>query len=77
MTEDEARTRWCPFARVLATVDSAPAAVNRFLAPESEGPEIFTACIASECMAFRWSVDDPEAYDKGQAPGYCGLAGKP
>lgn len=76
MTEQEAKTKWCPFARVLDWAVEAPsmrepaqmmfAATNRYLAPNNDMP----TCIGSACMAFRW--DDYE-----QTDGYCGLAGRP
>ena len=55
MTEDEARKRWCPFARSrsmeYATEDSGRAMVAR-IGPGEEHPSTF--CIASACMAWRW-----------------------
>lgn len=78
MTEQEARKKWCPFARRGAVLDeNYVAAVNR-LSDMDNWPK----CIASDCMAWRWS----EELDKGWAgkdgtnktnDGYCGLAGKP
>lgn len=65
MTEDEAKTKWCPFARV---VDSARGT-------DGEGAR----CIGSACMAWRW-LTSPEvvaAYPGSVADGYCGLAGRP
>jgi hypothetical protein len=63
MTEDEAMTKWCPFAMA----SGASFAVNR-------GPEGVAnnrcMCLASECMAWRWKTDFE--YD-----GHCGLAGRP
>ena len=71
MTEDEARKRWCPFARSrsmeYATADGDHAMVAR-IGPGEEHPSTF--CIASGCMAWRWHRGVP-------AGGYCGLAGKP
>lgn len=65
MTEDEARTKWCPFARVAMDYHEGP---NRFivgfnrdmLGPESYDPDDQnfsyepTRCIGSACMAWRW-----------------------
>ena len=69
MTEDEARKRWCPFARSRAVDYTAPdgdrTSVSRVIGNVS-GPT--TGCIADECMA--WRTDDASG-------GYCGLAGKP
>lgn len=62
-TESEARKCWCPFARVNVPVSFpiggnvsqtiGTAAVNRFVRNE-EGAAM-AACIASECMAWRWA----------------------
>ena len=62
MTEDSARTKWCPFSRVRTT--------NTVVANKARigVPEAGTYCIASNCMAWRWTTADN---------GYCGLAGKP
>jgi hypothetical protein len=59
MTEDEAKQRWCPFARYA----SFDASVNR--SHDARIPER-ALCLASDCMAWRWA--DREAGD-----GDCGL----
>ena len=67
MTEDEAKTKWCPFAR------DRDGAENRVPYGESDAeppPEEYIRneamafpCIASACMAWRWAdVPNPE-YD--------------
>jgi hypothetical protein len=71
MTEEEAKTKWCPFARVLDGSAAAVAAVNR----DADDSEDWPTCIGSACMAWR-------KYRCGQIEGeridgYCGLAGKP
>ena len=90
MTEDEAKTRWCPFANDR----SAPAERK-----DSSGAVISARCIASACMAWRWHIveaddiaDDARARPVEVWPdltpyhppgrklvrhGLCGLAGKP
>lgn len=68
MTEDEAKTKWCPFARI--SDGEPPTSVNR---PEPYGD--VPHCLGSGCMAWRWEVPDPATYKS--APGFCGLAGKP
>jgi hypothetical protein len=89
MTEDEAKTRWCPFARTLdwtvACGGDEPellaAAVNR----GPHGPQPEALCIGSACMAWRWALEyyrdpgatDPTKYRPSAADGYCGLAGVP
>jgi hypothetical protein len=68
--EEEARTRWCPFARNYTfpgTGDPTPLTVNR---QKRGAPEIGCLCVASECMAWRW--DRPVL---GLNYGHCGLAG--
>jgi len=65
LTEEEAKTKCCPFVRV--PWQNGGWAVNR----DDRGSN----CIASKCMAWRWGVDDPKTYE-GKAPGFCGLAGK-
>lgn len=65
MTEDEAKTKWCPYstARVIRWQKRADTTVN---AVYGEPPT--TLCVASQCMAWRWSV--------GRNTGFCGLAGQ-
>jgi len=78
MTEDEAKTKWCPMVRVhyLNPID-----ILKNARAEAE-----SRCIGSACMAWRWKLA-PNASKKflsmhgytSDAPenGYCGLAGKP
>jgi hypothetical protein len=88
MTEEEAKTKWCPFTR-----NGGEAGCNRVASTE---------CIGSACMAWRWIGDRSfiDAIKKHRADtgsslveakeyveshpelwatrnGYCGLAGKP
>lgn len=81
MTEDEAKTKWCPFARERAKQGMPDGGGNR--APYGTGGgEIDPAygaeqaalfpCIGSACMAWR-IMRLPD----GDRHGYCGLAGKP
>jgi len=64
MTEDEAKTKWCPMARNFATDQNGNHGVgNR----DADGPMAISNCLASGCMA--WRV-------LGQRTGYCGLAGR-
>jgi len=91
MTEDEAKTKWCPFARTLGWNTDAPrqgddlqfvyASENREVGPyDKGGEETFKIagrhrCIGSACMAWRW--DGWEYKNLPPVKGYCGLAGKP
>jgi len=64
---EEARMKWCPFARSAWQEGNAVTTVNR----DTMGS--FHAkchCLASNCMAWRWS-------DKDREKGYCGLAEPP
>lgn len=71
MTEEEAKQKWCPFAR---DAESNPAGYTT--------TNTTAKCIGSECMAWRINRDDwsenmstgARTYHHG---GYCGLAGKP
>ena len=92
MTEEDAKTKWCPFARVGVGADyQTPTSVNRGWVPKADQlPEEkhLVCCIASSCAAWRWikpiprfkegtmSVD-PETLNLPPTHGYCGLAGKP
>lgn len=90
-TEDEAKTKWCPFARYATAAEPAS---NRWKqsAPESEPHAlnpIPCRCIAWACMAFRpagWRDKDDGSISRdpcladpkyAEPVGYCGLAGKP
>ena len=48
MTEDEAKDKWCPFARVSET-GGRSVAINRDAEP-------WPTCVASKCMAWRWRL---------------------
>lgn len=63
MTEDEAKTKWCPVAN------------TRFI-PAGAGATASDRCIGSACMAWREThmVTDAPVDPRD---GYCGLAGKP
>lgn len=83
MTEDEARQKWCPFARITVTPDNAPwqggSLSNRGIWTNGE-PGV--SCIASHCMA--WIETDreavptlPDGEPDFKPAGYCGLVRHP
>ena len=91
MTEDEAKTKWCPFIQVSRS-DGLTSTNRDGLGREPDEAH----CMASECMAWRWSlhpklseqyrkynergVTIPERHGRPWpevARGFCGLAGKP
>jgi len=62
MTEDEARTKWCPMSRIIFDDEEGGVAnLNR------NGTDTFGLCIASGCMMWR-------LVSIGSDLGYCGLA---
>jgi hypothetical protein len=76
MTEDEAKTKWCPHVRHTALpMSNGDAAVYDNRSSEVAF-HVAGCCIASACMAWRW-LDDPEALEGEPYEGYCGLAGRP
>lgn len=70
MTEEEAKTKWCPMLR------KGPPGTSRN-APE----DVPNLCIGSACMMWRKvdlsKVPMNEIHNYGEDVGYCGLAGKP
>lgn len=85
MTEDEAKTKWCPFAWRVMTPEAR--ILGQLERDVQDAPEPMTRCVASECMAWRWllntqKIDDPVTKSVGiitvssPVDGYCGLAGK-
>jgi hypothetical protein len=92
MTESEAKTKWCPFARTMFSVEatgrlvSGPTAIasaNRFPGESPGSAERGSLCVASNCMAWRATDNEtvptpPGEPDQPSKPaGYCGLAGAP
>lgn len=73
MTPEEARTKWCPFARVVYH-DAAhqPVAVGNRPVEENFLWQ-HTRCLADACMAWRWSSPLTQA-DPHEQQGYCALA---
>jgi len=92
MTEDEAKTKWCPMARNLGTLLQAakPGDKDYVVACGSQnrgyamgGPLYNSLCIGSACMAWRWAREPDPADDHPfiekfvSVRGYCGAFGRP
>ena len=79
MIEDEAKTKWCPFVRMNFASQSKSDVIfynNRGEAGDGLKDEtVNLCCIASECMAWRWT--DPKNVAQKDRRGCCGLAGRP
>lgn len=80
MTEDDAKTKWCPMVRFKSAETGSGPAFNRGGSPDDWH---ILNCIGSRCMAWRAEMvdanDDPkdiEARWIESGRGYCGLAGK-
>ena len=80
MTEEEAKTKWCPFIQVSAGGGCVGGLSNRQDGSHNKTPDGSPNCIGSACMAWRWREppgpqppDAPEPSDEG----WCGLAGRP
>ena len=72
MTEDEAKTKWCPFYRVPTAWEDDGRREAREIGEQS--------CIASKCMAWRGEpimTTNDDSKIVCRTDGYCGLAGKP
>lgn len=78
LSQEEARTKWCPMARVAMPVNqTANRVATSLLKISDERDHAYFSeqvenckCIASECMMWRWDAHEIRA-------GYCGLAGTP
>lgn len=78
MTEDEAKTKWCPFVRVVHVGELKINSGNRIYNAVSDqtitdGP---ACCIGSECMAWRIRYFGDDVKEGELELGYCGLAGR-
>ncbi len=72
VTEKEAKTKWCPAARV-----SDAGLGNRYpMVDDLTSGRAFARCIASECMWWRWGCGSVPAGDESDRIGYCGMAGR-
>ena len=82
MTEEDAKTRWCPYGRIWS--DSGAAYNRTGQAHNFDAPSVNSLCLGSACMAWQWT--EPPLHDEklkkyqtmqGGPKGYCGLADKP
>lgn len=79
MTEDEAKTKWCPMVRVCEGDSTENRNCKGGIVSKSPGEGVqWNCCIASACMMWREAdrVEDPEKFGNYLPIGYCGLAGK-
>lgn len=79
MTEEEAKTKWCPFARVPGiSLGGHGIAINRSTEDDPKQKSLTPKCIGSDCMAWREDLTRDEASQGFAAQsGHCGLAGNP
>lgn len=87
MTEEEAKTKWCPMVRVYTFADDDYP--KRIELMQRERNEAGNHCIGSACMMWRWAqgagriapIHDRPGFLQIEfehpGAGYCGLAGKP
>lgn len=79
MTEDEAKSKWCP--HVVASHTDPRAAPSQYEREAGATSPFRHNCIGSACMAWRvpHNVVDQDGYGipNTQGHGYCGLAGVP
>lgn len=75
MTEDEAKTKWCPAVRFVPATDSHHAFDNR---GDAFDPMRVPGCIGSACMAWRVTYENRGIHGSHvKSGGFCGLAGAP
>lgn len=73
LTEQQAKSKWCPLARAESTRGSNAIPVNR----SGNAPDVDCLCIASGCMAWRSEAVtlDREGHSPERVLGYCGAFG--
>ncbi len=72
LTEDQAKEKWCPMARVLDTNDGTVCNrhYNYSSLPKDMNPT-YSRCIGNQCMAWEWSdpiTDNVEYWEVGRVP---------
>lgn len=82
MTEEEAKMKWCPWARCALGIRSN--AGNKGFIVANRGSEVGEVsnnafCMGSDCMAWRLhgGVSSTGVPNTASTNGYCGNAGKP
>jgi hypothetical protein len=93
VTEEQAREKWCPFVRFddegcnrhYVQAHHIPE-TDEQVARHSDNNPVYARCVASSCMAWRWSDQRKEVIEAGgydqQTPeklvrmGWCGLTGE-
>ena len=73
LTEEQAREKWCPEARVALRHHEPNSSQFWGTANYDEDEGRISFCIASDCMMWRWG--EQVADGKDARHGYCGLAG--
>lgn len=83
LTEEEAKTKWCPYGAGAPTMVSL---TKDGAAEYLPVPKERARCIASQCMAWRWNPSDIQReqwiaagavhLEKRERQGFCGIAGK-
>ena len=82
MTEDEAKTKWCPFARVVAASHTSRSTARNRVVETAEDGDVEgvliaglagAQCVGSACMAWRTiaskaAQEYPDDYDVGDLP---------
>ena len=75
MSPEEAKTKWCPFARIGGSAGTEGASYNRLFLHGGEISHDAATCIADQCMAWRWTDRENAALGIKYSC-YFGLAGR-
>lgn len=83
MTEDEAKTKWCPMVRFTPETEHSRLMTNRYNPITNSTSYNPALCVGSACMGRRW-VREPDPADDHpfgekfvEIRGYCGAFGRP